>query len=139
MTAPVVASADSGSEQATTSEKVQVTSPMIAENIAGRWKVRFHMPSNYTAGSLPEANDPRIKFLTLPGEQQELISAAKGILLSATRPGLATSRPRSAEESSRRDKIAPRYGFCLTPLSSCNFDQTRTCRYRCGSGAPSVV
>jgi len=60
MTAPVTQAA---------SEKIAMTAPVAAQpSGAGQWVIRFTMPSNYTAETLPVPNDPAIRIVTVPGE-----------------------------------------------------------------------
>ena len=61
MTAPVA--------QEPMSEKIAMTAPVTQIQNAGRWIVRFTMPSTYTVDSLPEPNDPKVKLKPLPPER----------------------------------------------------------------------
>ncbi len=61
MTAPVA--------QQPTSEKIAMTAPVTQMQNAGRWRVRFTMPSGYTLNTLPEPNDPKIHLRQLPPER----------------------------------------------------------------------
>jgi hypothetical protein len=51
------------------SEKIAMTIPVAqgpAE--AGEWTIRFFMPSEYTAETLPRPKDERVRIVTVPGE-----------------------------------------------------------------------
>lgn len=58
MTAPVL--------QAPTSEKIAMTAPVTQVPNAGKWTVRFMMPSSYAIDRLPEPNDSRVQLRVLP-------------------------------------------------------------------------
>jgi len=60
MTAPVTQAS---------AEKIAMTVPVAAQPTSpGQWLIRFYMPSNYTADTLPVPNDPAIRIVTVPGE-----------------------------------------------------------------------
>jgi hypothetical protein len=65
MTAPVA--------QAPTSEKIAMTAPVTQIQNAGRWTVRFTMPSAYTMATLPEPNDPKVQLRSLPATRFAVI------------------------------------------------------------------
>ena len=58
MTAPVA--------QAPSSEKIAMTAPVTQTQSAGKWVVRFTMPSAYSIDTLPEPNDPKVHLRALP-------------------------------------------------------------------------
>jgi hypothetical protein len=59
MTAPVAAEPQSA--------KIAMTAPVEAGTPeGGGWRIRFFMPSSYTAETLPVPNDPRVQIVTLP-------------------------------------------------------------------------
>ena len=62
MTAPV-------SQQAAKSESIAMTAPVSqARDSAGKWRVRFYMPSKYTIETLPKPNNPSVQIVEVPGE-----------------------------------------------------------------------
>jgi hypothetical protein len=66
MTAPVA--------QQPVGEKIAMTSPVTQRpEGAGRWVVRFMMPSAYTLATLPKPNDPDIRFQTEPVRQMAVL------------------------------------------------------------------
>jgi hypothetical protein len=67
MTAPVA--------QTPQSEKIAMTSP-VAQTPAspGRWTVQFMMPAAYTLESLPEPNDPDIRFRLEPAREMAVVT-----------------------------------------------------------------
>ena len=42
------------------STKISMTTPVIQDRVGDEYRVRFMMPSEYTADSLPTPNDPRV-------------------------------------------------------------------------------
>ena len=61
MTAPVAQSA--------TSRKIAMTVPVAqTEDGDGRWTIRFFMPAQYTAATLPVPTDPAVRIVTVPAE-----------------------------------------------------------------------
>ncbi len=66
MTAPVASTADDASET------IAMTAPVLSERTTAagsktpRWKTSFLMPSVYTLDTLPEPNDPRVRFVARP-------------------------------------------------------------------------
>lgn len=66
MTAPVT--------QELQSEKIPMTVPVEQENIQGKWRISFYMPSSYTRETLPEPLDPRIKLRL---EEEETIASLR--------------------------------------------------------------
>jgi hypothetical protein len=44
-----------------------LTAPVGQENVDGKWRVTFVMPSSSTRETLPEPLDPRIKLVEVPG------------------------------------------------------------------------
>lgn len=62
MTAPV-------SQQAARSENIAMTAPVAqSRDSAGKWRVRFFMPSKYTRATLPKPNNPAVQIVEVPGE-----------------------------------------------------------------------
>lgn len=59
MTAPVVQARPTG-------ESIPMTAPVLQTGSAGRWIIRFVMPSSYTLATLPTPNDPRVRLLDRP-------------------------------------------------------------------------
>ena len=56
-------------------EKIAMTVPVTqTPDDAGRWTVRFIMPSDKVAEALPKPDDARIRFVTLPPERQAVVS-----------------------------------------------------------------
>jgi hypothetical protein len=64
MTAPVATS----QSNAQTSETIAMTAPVDQARTAEGWRVRFFMPSSYTAETLPKPNDARVAIVTVPAE-----------------------------------------------------------------------
>ena len=58
MTAPVA--------EIPTGEKIAMTAPVTQSGEAGRWVVRFTMPSSFALNTLPVPNDPRVRLRQLP-------------------------------------------------------------------------
>jgi hypothetical protein len=58
MTAPV--------EQRPAGEKIAMTAPVTQTESAGKWVVRFTMPSSYTLDTLPRPNDPKVRLRETP-------------------------------------------------------------------------
>jgi effector-binding domain-containing protein len=58
MTAPVSQEASSG--------KIPMTAPVNQERIGEKWRISFIMPSKYTAETLPDPLDDRVKLLEVP-------------------------------------------------------------------------
>ena len=66
MTAPVAQSPAPG--------KIAMTAPVAqTSDGAGRWTIRFFMPTNYTAQTLPLPTDPEIRIVTVPAETYGVI------------------------------------------------------------------
>jgi hypothetical protein len=57
MTAPV--------SQAISSEKIEMTAPVNLEEVGGKWRITFLMPSEYTMENLPEPLDARVELKVL--------------------------------------------------------------------------
>ncbi len=64
MTAPVVQQ---------TSETIAMTAPVTQEASAGKWKVRFVMPSGYTMETLPRPNNDAVKLIEIPAKRFAVI------------------------------------------------------------------
>lgn len=61
MTAPVA--------QDAAGEKIAMTAPVAqSRDAAGRWRIRFFMPSGQTLATLPQPNDPSVVLVTVPAE-----------------------------------------------------------------------
>ena len=53
--------------------KIAMTSPVTREEAPDGWTVRFMMPSDYSAGTLPDPDDPAIRIVTVnPGRRAVL-------------------------------------------------------------------
>lgn len=52
--------------QRTQSEKIAMTVPVVEQRESSKMTMQFFMPGKYDLDSLPEANDPRIKFVKVP-------------------------------------------------------------------------
>ena len=62
MTAPVAQAADAGAS-------IAMTAPVAAQAAGqGKWTIRFFMPAEYNAQTLPAPLDPAIRIVTVPGE-----------------------------------------------------------------------
>lgn len=59
--------------QAPAPVKIAMTTPVAQVPAAEGWVVQFMMPSGHTLDSLPRANDPAIRFTTLPAERMAVI------------------------------------------------------------------
>ncbi len=67
MTAPV-------SQEAARSENIAMTAPVSqARDDAGKWRVRFFMPSKYTRATLPKPNNPAVQIVDVPGETMAVL------------------------------------------------------------------
>lgn len=67
MTAPV-------SQEAARSESIAMTAPVSqTSDGAGKWRVRFFMPSNYTRATLPKPNNPAVQIVDVPGETMAVL------------------------------------------------------------------
>jgi hypothetical protein len=62
MTSPVI-------EQGGTSEKIAMTSPVLATTQSGFHVISFGMPRSYTLKTLPEPTDARVKIVTMPPQK----------------------------------------------------------------------
>jgi hypothetical protein len=83
MTAPVAQ--DSGGTQ------IAMTAPVSqTRDAAGRWRVRFFMPSSYTLATLPKPNDPTVLLVTVPPETMAVLRFSGTI-------GAATVAARTAD------------------------------------------
>ncbi|KAL3142827.1 hypothetical protein ABBQ38_003122 [Trebouxia sp. C0009 RCD-2024] len=65
MTSPVIAEQQTKSNKSS-SEKVAMTSPVTAEMDGGRYVVSFVMPSKYTKDTLPKPNNDNVKIKEIP-------------------------------------------------------------------------
>lgn len=67
MTAPV-------SQEAARSESIAMTAPVVqAADGAGKWRVRFFMPSKYTRETLPKPNNPAVQIIEVAGETMAVL------------------------------------------------------------------
>ncbi len=55
------------------SEKIAMTAPVTQEGNAGKWKVRFVMPSSYTMATLPRPNNESVQLLEIPAKRFAVI------------------------------------------------------------------
>lgn len=52
-----------------TSERIAMTAPVAQQQDApDRWTIRFFMPANYTAQTLPVPTDPQVHIVAIPAE-----------------------------------------------------------------------
>jgi hypothetical protein len=66
MTAPV------GQEQA--GAQIAMTAPVAqTRDAAGRWRIRFFMPSSYSLATLPKPNDPLVLLVDVPAETMAVL------------------------------------------------------------------
>jgi hypothetical protein len=65
MTAPVTMSAQS--------EEISMTAPVSMERSAGKWRVHFVMPSEYTLDNLPRPNNPAVTLREVPANNYAVI------------------------------------------------------------------
>jgi hypothetical protein len=65
MTAPVTMSAQS--------EEISMTAPVSMERSAGKWRVHFVMPSEYTLDTLPRPNNPAVTLREVPANNYAVI------------------------------------------------------------------
>lgn len=90
MTAPVV--------QTPEPEKIAMTAPVAqTSDGAGRWTIRFFMPSAYTAQTLPRPTDPEIRIVAVPNETYAVLRFA----------GNRTQARVAAEQARLLDLLAP--------------------------------
>ncbi len=55
-------------------EKIAMTAPVAQNEVApGQWRVRFFMPAQYTAETLPEPTDPDIAIVEMPSQTVAVI------------------------------------------------------------------
>jgi hypothetical protein len=55
-------------------EQISMTAPVSQQSVAGKWRVTFMMPSEYTLETLPEPIDERVKLKKVEGK---LVAALK--------------------------------------------------------------
>jgi hypothetical protein len=67
MTAPVTQSPSGAGET------IAMTTPVSAQAVAGEWRIRFTMPSQYALSTLPTPDDPQVKLREVPGRQFAVI------------------------------------------------------------------
>jgi len=65
MTAPVTMLAQS--------EEISMTAPVSMERSAGKWRVHFVMPSEYTLDNLPRPNNPAVTLREVPANNYAVI------------------------------------------------------------------
>jgi len=65
MTAPVTVAAQS--------EEISMTAPVSMERSAGKWRVHFVMPSEYTLSTLPTPNNPAVILREIPATNYAMI------------------------------------------------------------------
>ncbi len=65
MTAPVTMAAQS--------EEISMTVPVSMERSAGKWRVHFVMPSEYTLDALPRPNNPAVTLREIPASHYAVI------------------------------------------------------------------
>lgn len=54
-------------------EKIAMTAPVTQQSAGEAWKVRFMMPANYTAATLPVPNDKRVTIVSQPEKRFAVI------------------------------------------------------------------
>jgi len=55
-------------------EKIAMTAPVTQEKVEDSWTVRFMMPGEYTAQTLPKPKDPSVQIVTIdPGQRLVLV------------------------------------------------------------------
>lgn len=67
MTAPVTQS------PAGAGETIAMAGPVSTQAVAGEWRIRFTMPSQYAMSALPTPDDPQVKLREVPGRQFAVI------------------------------------------------------------------
>lgn len=98
-------------------EKVAMTVP-VSQTLAdeGLWTVRFMMPSDYTLETLPQAQDPAIRFVTTSPEDQLVIQfsgrSTDAVLIEKTE-----ELRRFAAKEGLQIAGEPRYYFYDDPFS----------------------
>ncbi len=55
------------------SEKIAMTVPVTQQAAGNEWKVRFIMPAEYTAATLPAPNDQRVRIIAEPAKRFAVI------------------------------------------------------------------
>lgn len=53
---------------APSSEKIQMTAPVVQTKVADGWQMSFMMPSKYSMQDLPRPKDPRVKLMSVPAK-----------------------------------------------------------------------
>lgn len=85
--------------------KITMTAPVAQERSGEGWTVAFVMPSEYSLGTLPKPNDPRVALRAVPSRRVAAVSfsgtwgaerfdaAARDLLAKVTATGLVPSGP----------------------------------------------
>lgn len=85
--------------------KIAMTAPVAQERSGEGWTVAFVMPSEYSLGTLPKPNDPRVTLRTVPARRVAAVSfsgtwgaerfdaAARDLLAKVAAAGLVASGP----------------------------------------------
>lgn len=55
------------------SEKISMTAPVTMAQSAGRWRMHFVMPSQYTMDTLPIPNNPKVSLREIPSRNYAVI------------------------------------------------------------------
>ncbi len=95
MTAPV--------SQEACAEKIPMTSPVNKEQVGGKWRITFLMPSRYTLETLPEPLNQRVKLTRVPG----------GLMVALVYSGI-WSRRRYEEKERRLGELVGQKGLKMT-------------------------
>lgn len=66
MTSPVI-------EQTFLSEKIAMTTPILASNVGSSHLIAFGMPRSYTMETLPTPNDNRVKLIKVPAKKMAVL------------------------------------------------------------------
>ena len=56
------------------SEKIAMTVPVTLQPQAGRWRLSFVMPSQFTLDSLPSPNNPNVKLKQIPSRTMAVVT-----------------------------------------------------------------
>jgi hypothetical protein len=59
--------------QATTSEKIAMTAPVLQTGDNGSWVIRFIMPQGSTLETLPRPNNPKVRLVAVPPARMAVV------------------------------------------------------------------
>lgn len=103
MTAPVTSAVG---------EKIAMTAPVLQTPGAGRWVIRFTMPSGQTLDTLPLPNDQRVQLRVAPAERLAVLRFS----------GLARSPDVAARTAELEQRVAARGLRAVGPAALAQYD-----------------